>query len=520
MSYSVVWFKRDLRLQDNEALTKALMQGPVLCLYILEPSYWAGNDTSQRQLDFLKESLLDLAKQLKFFHLSLTLRTGEVTQVLSSIYKVKPFISIYSHQETGNYLTFQRDIEVKKWLSHAQIPWYEFRQHGVIRGRQARNNWSAMWNTLMTQSQYLVDQALVDPEMQHSLQTTFASESWPKDVSWPSNQVPCKDRQRGGRTRALEILSSFLEDRSSRYVGSISSPLKATTACSRLSPYLSLGCVSMREVVQLTQEKIAELSSSKSYQARGLHNFISRLYWHCHFIQKLETEPQIEWQNINSGFNGMRENDWSQERFERLINAQTGWPLVDACVVMLRETGWLNFRMRAMLISVASYPLWLHWREVGHWLAQQFVDYEPGIHWSQVQMQSGTTGINTTRVYNPIKQAMDHDPSGVFVRRWLPVLRRVPDTWIFEPWKMTPEIQAKCGVIIGVDWPEPIVDLQAATHLAKKRLHERKSSSVVKQFNAGIVNRLASKQRPKQSNQTRRDRGVELTDHNQLNFDF
>jgi deoxyribodipyrimidine photo-lyase len=71
----------------------------------------------------------------------------------------------------------------------------------------------------------------------------------------------------------------------------------------------------------------------------------------------------------------------------------------------------------------------LHWRPVGLWLARQFLDYEPGIHWSQMQMQSGTTGINTTRVYNPIKQAHDHDPHGHFVRRWLPHLRKVPQTW-------------------------------------------------------------------------------------------
>jgi deoxyribodipyrimidine photo-lyase len=90
---------------------------------------------------------------------------------------------------------------------------------------------------------------------------------------------------------------------------------------------------------------------------------------------------------------------------------------------------------------------------VGEWLARAFIDYEPGIHWSQMQMQAGTTGINTTRVYNPIKQARDHDPKGRFVRHWLPALARVPDAWLFEPWRMPPDIQARCGVRVGVDIP-------------------------------------------------------------------
>ncbi|MDZ4075131.1 MAG: FAD-binding domain-containing protein, partial [Hylemonella sp.] len=301
-------------------------------------------------------------------------------------------------------------------------------------------------------------------------------------------------RQRGGRARGLAVLHSFLEDRARHYRGGISSPLSAPTACSRLSPYLAWGCLSMREVVQAAREQQGRSDNPRLRQ--GLAAFQSRLYWHCHFIQKLESEPRIEFENMHRGYDGLREGDWNDAHFEALVAGRTGWPLVDACVAMLRETGWVNFRMRAMLVSVAAYPLWLHWRPVGEWLATQFLDYEPGIHWSQLQMQSGTTGINTTRVYNPIKQALDHDPQGRFVRQWLPAMRRVPDSWLLEPWRMPPDVQAACGVRVGVDIPQPVVELEAATRLGKQRLHALRREPQVRADKAAVVERHGSRKRP------------------------
>ena len=248
----------------------------------------------------------------------------------------------------------------------------------------------------------------------------------------------------------------------------------------------------------------------------GLAAFQSRLYWHCHFIQKLESEPAIEFENMHRGYDGLREDDWHAAHFEALVAGRTGWPLVDACVAMLRETGWINFRMRAMLVSVAAYPLWLHWRPVGLWLARQFLDYEPGIHWSQLQMQSGTTGINTTRVYNPVKQAADHDPQGRFVRRWLPAMRRVPDSWLLEPWRMPESVQQGAGVYLGTDLPAPPVELEAATRLAKARLYARRGQDAVRAAKADIVSRHGSRRRPEVTTK----RQATLPPEGQLSLDW
>ena len=123
-----------------------------------------------------------------------------------------------------------------------------------------------------------------------------------------------------------------------------------------------------------------------------------------------------------------------------------------------------------MVTSFASYQLWLHWKPTALFAARQWLDYEPGIHYSQFQMQSGTTGINTLRIYNPIKQSQDHDPSGSFIRRWIPELRGVSGPLIHTPWLIPAEVQDSLGIRIGRDYPLPIVDHLNSVALAKARI--------------------------------------------------
>ena len=489
MTYSVVWFKRDLRAVDHRALSEAAQRGPVLCLYVFEPSLWAQPDAAAQHHAFIEESLRDLARELRLLGARLNVVTGEVVDVLERLHALAPFTGVCAHEETGNDPSYQRDKAVAQWCRAHHVQWQEWPQFGVVRRLKSRNTWQGHWEAHMA-ADLLPAPALQDMPLPWTEPAPSTAQ-----VLGLSGEMPPR-RQRGGRHEGLAVLQNFLTDRCGQYRGGISSPLSAPSACSRLSPYLAYGCLSMREVVQATRHQIHTLPDSASRQRAGVQAFVSRLYWHCHFIQKLESEPELEWRNLHRGYDGLREADWNEAHFQALVQARTGWPLVDACVTMLRHTGWLNFRMRAMLVSVAAYPLWLHWRPVGLWLARQFLDYEPGIHWSQMQMQSGTTGINTMRVYNPIKQAHDHDPHGHFVRRWLPYMRKVPQTWLFEPWRMPADVQARCGVQVGVDIPVPVVELEPATRAAKARLHSLRAQPDVKTGKAAIVARHGSRTRP------------------------
>lgn len=516
MNYTVVWFKRDLRVHDHAPLVHAARQGKVLCLYVIEPSLWAQPDAASQHYLFIQECLRDLSQQLRACGARLQVAVGEVTEVLARLHAAAPFSHLVSHEETGNGHTFARDKAVARWCLDHGVNWREWPQHGVVRRLPTRDVWHDRW------AEHMYAPCVAAPEAGSLSDLALP---W-KTMDWPGCEALGLDasspprRQRGGRARGAEVLREFLSERSRHYRGGISSPLTAPSACSRLSPYLAYGCLSMREVVQGTEQRLLQLKGNADddavWQRKGLSAFVSRLHWHCHFIQKLESEPAIEFCNLHRGYDGLREAGWNAAHFAALVAGRTGWPMVDACVAMLRETGWINFRMRAMLVSVASYPLWLHWRPVGLWLARQFIDYEPGIHWSQMQMQAGTTGINTTRVYNPIKQAQDQDPHGRFVRRWLPALRRVPDAWLLQPWRMPPDVQARCGVRVGEDIPVPLVDLEAATRQAKTRVYALRARPEVRAANDVIVKRHASR--------SRRDRvdtpGGKGATYSQLSLDF
>ena len=458
---SLVWFKRDLRIRDHAPLAAAQTLDSALALFVIEPEWLASSECDPQHVSFTLACLAELRSSLAALGLPLWVHVGDATSAMSEVHANFAFTDLLSHEETGSGWTYTRDLAVAAWCKERGVVWHEWSQTGVVRRLKSRLGWAGRWSARMDSEPADLVGSFKPTIGPHALSNLPVMPQLSQLKVAPNTRTI----QAAGEGAALETLNSFLHERGRDYRRAMSSPLSAADSCSRLSAHLAFGTISMRSVHHAAEAAISQArSEGDTHHAQALRSFSSRLRWHCHFMQKLEDQPAIEFRNFARVCDGLRPGDGSQSaapsardqlNFEAWCAGVTGFPMVDACMRSLRATGWLNFRMRAMLVSFASYHLWLHWRDTGIFLARQFLDFEPGIHWSQMQMQSGTTGINTLRIYSPTKQALDQDPSGEFVRRWIPEF--------------------------GTDaYPEPIVDERAAMKHAKDRMYALRATPEAK----------------------------------------
>ena len=443
----VVWHRRGLRVPDQPAVAAAADEFETVCpLFVFDPQFYGGDGLAcDARLRFLHECLTDLAAGYRDRGTELVFAHGDPLDVLAAF------------ADAGWALRATADPVARYGAARddrAAALGVEFvADDGLRRGPDSREGWSDHAEA------YLTDEPRAPGDLgTHGVDspTTVAAVEERYDVSPAKRRVPT-----GGREAAFARLRAFA-DGIAAYPGSIADPADAEEGTSRLSPYLRFGCLSVREVYQHIQDHAAD--------CRGKQMFVSRLFWNRHYTQKLADWPG--W--LDTAVNPVMEEFHADSHDPELVDAwkqgETGYPMVDASMRCLRETGWLNFRMRAMCASFLCDLCQQPWQIGADWLYYHLIDADPAINYTQFQTQAGVVGTNMLRIYNPRKQVRDNDPNGTFIREWVPELRGLPDEFLDQPEKTPLAVQDDCGVDIGEDYPYPIVEYEAARERIQTKL--------------------------------------------------
>ncbi|WP_267642690.1 FAD-binding domain-containing protein [Haloarchaeobius amylolyticus] len=442
----VVWHRADLRVADNPALAAAADEGDPVPVFCIDPQYFGDRGLAcDDRLLFLLAALSDLDEQYRELGSSLTLLHGDAVDRLTRLHESLD-APVYVNHHTNARHGRERDEAL------ADRGWTRWFDADAIRREvpEPRDGWQAHAEAYFESEPVPAPDSLPANPVESDVTTDAVREEY--DLTSEKRDVP-----RGGRTAALRRLRHFARNLD-RYPASISPPAAAEQHCSRLSAYLTFGCLSPREVYRRVQGR-----------GQGESLFESRLFWNQHFRQKLEDFPAATDRAVNPVFRGLNRDSHDPDLVAAWQAGETGFPMVDAGMRALVETGYVNFRLRALCATFFSYVLRQPWQVGADFMYYHLIDADSGINYQQWQMQAGTVGAHPPRIYDPAKQVREHDPEGEYVRQYVPELDPVPDEYLDRPERMPKSLQQEVGVVIGEDYPAPIVDYEAARQRALDR---------------------------------------------------
>ncbi len=468
----VVWHRTDLRIADNPALAAATgawdgeargdkdddgeARGDedlnedtesgnrrILPLFVFDPAFYVGDGrVGDARIGFLHDCLRDLDEQYRDVGgPGLTYGHGDPIVVLRRF--VDAGWAVYAGATPSGPYGTARDDRARDELGVRFVG-----GDGLVRGEtRPRRDWGDRTEAWLAGEPFRWDPGAVDVV---TARTAVNPEriAAAYDVSTTKSMVPT-----GGRSSANEHLSAFVS-RVGAYPGNVSSPVDAREGTSGLSPYLRFGCLSVREVHRHLESNVPD--------GRGKSMFVSRLYWNLHYRQKLVDWPGWVDRAVNPVMRGFNRDRHDPALVEAWKTGETGFPMIDASMRCLRETGWLNFRTRAMCASLYYHVLQQPWRIGADHFYEHLIDGDAAINYTQWQSQCGLVGRPGLRLYNPAKGVRDLDSEGVFITRWVPELADFPVEHLPNPAKAPLAAQDDCGVRIGEDYPYPVVDYEAA----------------------------------------------------------
>lgn len=477
----VIWFRHDLRVHDNAALSAACASGGlVLPLYIFDADHWHRPDTSKRQFDFLMESLADLDSALRKRGSQLCLKVGPATQILSQIHSKHGIASLHFHA-SGHEA--QRDQQVRNWAMKAGIP---LREQGGNRSLSASPTIAHdSWQQSMRQPRLAAPDSINSPRI--------SSEDWPMASDFDLNDDTCTERQIGGRTNGVLQLRQFLTGRG-RCSGKRNLCITdREDSASGLSPHLVLGTISDREVWQATMRARAALESDGDNTfTDSLDTFAENLRQRSRLLAATPRHGHMANAGLSADTFARDAAGMSDPRLTAWSTGRTGFPLLDASMRCLQTTGRLEAELRSLLLSFATCHLWLDPVAPSQHLARLSTDFDTALFYGNARKVIGISSRPTGQIPNPVRQSLVRDPKGTFIRKWVPEIANLTNEWIHSPWEAPKSLLADTGIVLGQTYPMRMVDHIAAARAARNHLFPNITSKALP-FDVPAQTRLSRK---------------------------
>jgi deoxyribodipyrimidine photo-lyase len=444
----LVWHRADLRTADNRALAAACEDGDrVAPAFVVDPRYYGPDGLAcDARLRFLHDCLDDLDRQYRDRGSSLALLQGNPRERLRRLLDEGHIDAVYYNRHPTARYGKQVADEVRSWpettaFTDDGLRYADERHRDGTTAVDTREDWDDH-----CEAYFEGDPAPRPTEMSA---TPVASDVTLDEVASRAGLDPDKrEMPQGGTIAANARLEGFC-DRIGEYPSVVSPPAAAAEQSSRLSPDLAFGVLSPRQVYQRVQQ---------CPDGRGTSMFVSRLYWNRHYHQKLADWPGWTDRAVNPVFRGLFRDEHDPDLDRAWQEGRTGFPMVDAAMRALTTTGYINFRMRALVATLYVYVLKQWWKRGADFMYAHLVDADAAINYTQWQSQCNLTGVHPVRVYDPANQQREYDSDGEFVRKYVPELASLPDEHLARPEQTPVHVQRECGVDVGTDYPYPVVD--------------------------------------------------------------
>jgi deoxyribodipyrimidine photo-lyase len=469
----LMWFRRDLRTQDNAALYHALKAcRRVWCVFvfdtdILDPLLARGLQ-ADRRVEFIRASLLELDAQLKALGLengaqgvSLIVQHGPAQRLIPQLAQQLHVQAVFANHD-DEPAAQARDARVRGDLAHAGIMFHGHKDHVIFERREVltqmghaygvftpyKNAWLKQLDDFQLKAypvqRYAGALAPVPPALAAPVPTLADIGFAPTNLA----QLPLPTGSRG----ATRLLEDFVE-RIDRYHEARDFP--AIKGPSYLSVHLRFGTISVRQLARVAYPLHLQ-------GIQGASTWLSELVWRDFYHQILANFPHVAHKAFKPEYDTIRfeHGKHAETLFAAWCEGRTGYPLVDAAMAQINQTGYMHNRLRMVVASFLVKDLGLHWQRGEQYFADHLIDFDlaannGGWQWAS---SSGCDAQPYFRIFNPVSQSEKFDPQGRFIKRYLPQLADLPESCVHAPWQARELELAAAGVDLGKTYPRPIVD--------------------------------------------------------------